>query len=234
MSKKALVVMAKRPFPGQTKTRLVPPFTFEEAAALYESFLNDTLELARVAADVTPFVAYAPVDRETVAYFHNLAPDFELVAQTGPTLGERLNSVLKSCLDNGFDQVAAMNSDSPTLPLTHLDEAFNRLDDQDTDVVLGPCDDGGYYLIGWKRTRPRLVLEVQMSTDQVLADTLAIAGQEKLIVSLLPPWFDVDDLADLRRIKFDGSESPPGAIHTKRFLRERVQKSFRLLQSKNG
>jgi rSAM/selenodomain-associated transferase 1 len=229
MSEKALVVMAKRPFPGQTKTRLVPPFTLEEAAALYESFLNDILELARSIANVTPFVAYTPTDRETTAYFRHLAPDFELVAQTGLTLGERLDGVLTGCLDEGFDQVAAMNSDSPTLPPAYLDEAFNRLDDPDTDVVIGPCDDGGYYLIGWKRLHPRLVREVQMSTVQVLADTLAIADAEKLNVSLLPSWFDVDNLADLRRIRFDVSESSPGPVHTRRFLRERVHKFARLL-----
>ncbi len=225
MSQKALIVMAKRPFPGQTKTRLVPPFTLEEAAALYESFLNDTLELARAAADVTPFVAYAPADRETAAYFRHLAPDFELVAQTGPTLGERLEGVLTGCLDKGFDQVAAMNSDSPTLPPAYLDEAFNRLDDPDTDVVFGPCEDGGYYLIGWKRPHPRLVREVQMSTDRVLADTLAIAAEEGLQVALIAPWHDIDDLADLRRIESDLLVSPHGAFHTRRFLRNKLQSS---------
>ena len=225
MSEKALVVMAKRPFPGQTKTRLVPPFTLEEAAALYESFLCDTLELARAAADVVPFVAYTPADGETAAYFRHLAPDFELVPQTGPTLGERLDSVLTICLDKGYGQVAAMNSDSPTLPPAYLDEAFSRLDDPDTDVVLGPCDDGGYYLIGWKRPHPRLVLEVQMSTERVLADTLAIATEEGLQVSLIAPWYDIDDMADLRRIESDLLVSPHRAIHTRRFLRNKPQSS---------
>ena len=225
MSEKALVVMAKRPFPGQTKTRLVPPFSLEEAAVLYESFLKDTLELARAAANVIPFVAYAPADRETAAYFRLLAPDFEFVAQTGPALGERLEGVLTRLLDKGFDQVVAMNSDSPTLPPAHLHEAFSRLDDPDTDVVLGPCEDGGYYLIGWKRPHPRLVREVQMSTDQVLADTLAIAADEGLHVSLIAPWHDIDDLADLRRIESDLLDSPHGAIHTRRFLRSKWQGS---------
>ena len=225
MSQKALVVMAKRPFPGQTKTRLVPPFSLEQAAALYESFLKDTLELARAAADITPFVAYAPSNRETASYFRHLAPDFELIPQTGPTLGERLDGVLTDLLDKGFDQVAAVNSDSPTLPPAYLDEAFNRLEDPDTDVAIGPCDDGGYYLIGWKRPHPRLVLEVQMSTDHVLADTLAIADEDRLIVSSLPPWYDVDDLADLRRIESDLLDSPHRAIHTRRFVRNMRQNS---------
>ncbi len=229
MSKKVLVVMAKRPFPGQTKTRLTPPFTPEEAALLYESFLKDSLQLARAAAGVVPCVAYAPADKETAAYFRRLAPDFELTAQTGAALGERLDAVLSGQLDKGYDQVVAMNSDSPTLPPLYLADAFNRLDDPDTDVVLGPCDDGGYYLIGWKQSHPRLVREVQMSTDRVLADTLAIATEEGLQVSLIAPWYDIDNMADLRRIQFDMLDSSPGAIHTRRFLGKSLQKSEGLL-----
>ena len=222
MSKKALVVMAKRPFPGHSKTRLTPPFSAEAAAALYESFLKDTLHLVRTTAAAVPFVAYTPTGVETVAYFRSLAPDFELIAQHGRTLGERLDSVLSGLLNNGFNQVAAINSDSPTLPQVYLDEAFNRLDDPKIDVVLGPCDDGGYYLIGWKRAHPRLVREVQMSTDQVLADTLAIAAEEKLNVSLLPPWYDVDDMADFERIQRDIAANPDVAVYTRRNLRERI------------
>ena len=218
MIKKALVVMAKRPFPGQTKTRLVPPFTLEEAATLYESFLNDTLELARATSGTVPFVAYTPADDETEAYFRDLAPDFELMAQAGRTLGERLDGVLKECFEKGYGQVAAMNSDSPSLPLATLEEAFKRLDDADVDVVFGPCDDGGYYLIGCKRPYPRLVREVEMSTDHVLADTLAIAREEMLNVALLAPWYDVDDLAGLERVRLDVSESRDGAVQTRRFL----------------
>ena len=229
MSEKALVVMAKRPHSGQTKTRLAPPFTLEEAAALYECFLFDTLELARAAADVIPFVAYAPADQASEEYFRQLAPDFELVAQTGATLGERLDGVLSGCNKKGYGQVAAMNSDSPTLPVDYIDDAFMQLDDPDTDVVLGPCDDGGYYLIGWKRPHPRLVREVEMSTDQVLADTLAIANKENLNVSLLAPWYDVDDLADIRRIQSDVLDTAHGAEHTRRFLNKLFQESGRVL-----
>ncbi len=218
MNKKALIVMAKRPFPGRTKTRLVPPFTFEEAADLYERILRDTLELARGVAGVTPYVAYAPPNQETAGYFHQLAPDIDRLAQNGNSLGERLDGVLSACLRTGFEQVVAMNSDSPTLPAAYLDEAFRRLDDPQTDVVLGPCDDGGYYLIGWKRPHPRLVREVEMSTVRVLADTLKLAAAERLRVSLLPSWFDIDDMDALQRIVEIMPADGQDAAHTRRFL----------------
>ena len=224
MAKKALIVMAKRPFPGQTKTRLVPPFSPGEAARLYEALLKDTITLARAVPKVTPFVAYDPADRDSRAYFQKIAPDFQLIEQRGSSLGERLDHVLSTGLALGYDQVVAMNSDSPTLPVDLLEEAFQRLDDPLTDVVLGPCDDGGYYLIGWKRPHPRLVREVEMSTEQVLAQTLRIAAHEQLQAVLLTAWYDVDDLADLQIIERDLGAADV-AVHTRRFLRDSMSKS---------
>ncbi len=223
MSMKALFVMAKRPFPGRTKTRLVPPFSAEEATRLYEALLQDTLTLARAVPGVTPYVAYSPADRHSKAYFQKVAPDFQLISQRGLDLGERLDHVLSSGLLLGYEQVVAMNSDSPTLPVQFLEEAFQRLDDPFTDVVLGPCLDGGYYLIGWKRPHPWLVREVEMSTERVLAQTLRIAAEEGLQVALLAPWFDVDDLADLQRIRQDVGAKDV-AVHTWRFVGDMVSK----------
>lgn len=222
MIMKALIVMAKRPLAGLTKTRLVPPFSFEDAAEMYGHILLDVLELVRGLDEVTPFVAYSPVDKETASYFRKLVPDFGLIPQEGATLGERLDGVLSSCLREGYNQVAAMNSDSPTLPSAYLAEAFERLDKCETDVVLGPCEDGGYYLIGWKQQHARLVRDVQMSTEQVLADTLQIAKEEGLKVELLQPWFDVDELSDLERISADEGDFSSPASHTRSFLLDRV------------
>jgi rSAM/selenodomain-associated transferase 1 len=223
MTRKALLVMAKRPFPGRTKTRLASFFSTEEASALYKCFLLDALEQARSVSGVTPFVAYSPHDKETEQYFEKLAPHFQLLPQKGDTLGERLDHVLTSCLNAGYDQVAAMNSDSPSLPPAFLARAFTQMDDPVVDVVLGPCDDGGYYLIGWKRPYQRLLLEVQMSTHHVLRDTLAIADEEKLHVSLLPSWYDVDETVDMVRLQADLLSQPEAAAHTRRFLSERIR-----------
>lgn len=208
-----------------TKTRLSTVFSPEEAAELYACFLVDVIALARSVPGVKPKVAYAPPDKDGEAYFRRLAPDFGLVPQVGDTLGQRLDRVMGACLSVGYDQVVAMNSDSPTLPVAYLIQAFARLDDPATDVVLGPCEDGGYYLIGWKRPHPRLVLDVTMSTKRVLADTLAIAEEEKLRVSLLPGWYDVDEPTDLLRLQADlssGAENAKAiAPRTRAFLNKK-------------
>jgi rSAM/selenodomain-associated transferase 1 len=214
--RRALLVMAKRPEAGATKTRLCPPLTPERAAALYACFLADVIETARAAAGIVPSlclaIAYAPVG--AAGYFRALAPDFALVLQTGATLGERLSAVMGGALASGHAQVAAINSDSPSLPVTYLAQAFAALDDPATDLVLGPCDDGGYYLIGWKRPLSFLVRDVAMSTPNTLADTLALADAAGLRVALLPPWYDVDGPEDLERLTRDVGLGR----HTREFL----------------
>ena len=212
----ALIVVAKRPAPGKTKTRLSPPLTPELASALYESFLFDTLDQMRQVIDAHHVIAYLD-ERD---YFQRIAPDFELAPQNGHDLGERLDHALTSCLSRGYERAVIMDSDSPTLPPAYLSEAFNALADG-ADVVLGPCDDGGYYLIGIKKPRPRLLREVQMSTPTVTADTIALAEQEGLCVNLLPIWYDVDDAASLIRLmKEVESLKSQATVHTRRFLQQ--------------
>ena len=161
-------------------------------------------------------IAYAPPEDEH--FFREFAPGFRRIPQRGETLGERLNYVLTWSLQNGFGPVAAMNSDSPTLPASYLALAFERLAAVDTDVVLGPCEDGGYYLIGWKQPHSLLVRGVRMSTDRVLEDTLAIADAENLRVSLLPAWYDIDNAGDLLRMQSDLARPSRFGRHTRVYL----------------
>jgi rSAM/selenodomain-associated transferase 1 len=212
----ALIVVAKQPFPGKTKTRLSPPLKPEQASNLYECFLNDTLELVRRIKQIQPVIAFIPAGAET--YFQQLAPDFELIQQDGPDLGARLDNAVASYLSLGYKRVVIMNSDSPTLPSVHLSQAFVALESE-VDVVLGPCDDGGYYLIGVKQHVPRLLRDVQMSTPTVAEDTIALAIEENLKVHLLPTWYDVDDAASLIRLtKEVRNDSQRIAAHTRRFI----------------
>jgi rSAM/selenodomain-associated transferase 1 len=212
----ALIVVAKEPAPGRTKTRLTPPLSPNEATALYECFLRDTLELVRGVPEVQPVVAFLPA--EARAYFAHLAPDFELLEQQGQDLGTRLDHALTVYLSKGYQRVAIMNSDGPNLPASYLVKAFVALE-RETDVVLGPCDDGGYYLIGVKRPVPRLLREVRMSTPDVMADTMALAAEEGLAVELLPEWYDVDTADTLARIAEELADAPAEiAPHTRRFL----------------
>ena len=211
--------MAKQPAPGSTKTRLVPPLTPEGAAELYQCFLRDALDLARSIAAATPIVAISPP--ESADYFRALAPDLEQLPQIGESLAERLEHVLTRCLEQGFDQVVAISSDSPTLPAGHVAEALSRLSDEAVDVVLGPTDDGGYYLIGWKRPLPELVRGIEMSTPSVLSDTLERAAAAGVRASLVDSWYDVDQAADLERLRADLETQRDVGLNTRRLLERR-------------
>ncbi len=200
-----LIIVAREPQPGRTKTRLCPPLDGQTAAALYACFLHDVLTIARQVEDVQPVIAYAP--ETAAAYFQRLAPDLSAHAQQGNNLGERLDHALQLALSS-TDPASApqkrtaivMSSDNPDLPVDYVRMAFARLD-QGADVVLGPTSDGGYYLIGLHTPQPRLLREVPMSTPTVLNDTLALAHALKLQVALLPEWYDIDTVADLRRLQ---------------------------------
>jgi len=213
-----LLVVAKKPAPGQTKTRLCPPLTPSQAAYLYECFLHDTLDVMRKVPGVQRVIGYLPENAQS--YFNQLAPDMDLVCQRGDSLGERLENLLTDTLSSGSLRAVVMDSDSPTLPVAYISQAFEQL--IDSDVVLGPTRDGGYYLIGVNQPQPQLLRQVQMSTPHVLKDTLALAETTGLTVSLLPPWYDVDTIADLHYLNHEiaGMSANGNAPATRRWLAE--------------
>ncbi len=213
-----LLVVAKRPAAGQTKTRLCPPLSSNAAAALYACFLRDTLDVMRQVPNVERGIVFLPESAHN--YFSSLAPDMQLSLQQGDDLGARLDHLLTVALEAGASQAVVMDSDSPTLPAEYLVQAFDALDGPH-DVVLGPCEDGGYYLIGMKRPQPRLLRDVQMSTPHVLRDTLALAEQLGLKIALLPTWYDVDTVAELERLRAELRDAPAHvARHSHAFLAE--------------
>jgi glycosyltransferase A (GT-A) superfamily protein (DUF2064 family) len=127
--------------------------------------------------------------------------------------------VLTWHLQNGYRQAVVTDSDSPTLPVAHLEQAFTELDKPNVDVVLGPCDDGGYYLIGLKSPCAALFRRVAMSTATVLKDTLERAREQGLRAICLPGWYDVDTFEDLQRLATEIRTRPDYyARHTRAFL----------------
>ncbi|HUY01796.1 MAG TPA: TIGR04282 family arsenosugar biosynthesis glycosyltransferase [Rhodocyclaceae bacterium] len=195
------------------KTRLVPPLTAEEATTLSAAFLYDiTATIASVGRNlpVAGFVAYAPAGGEAL-FDGKLAPQTGLVLADGSVplppgisgIGRSLVHAMRSLLGRGFDAVCLVNSDSPTLPAVILAQAVGALADGQR-VVLGPAEDGGYYLIGVPATLARraeaLFRDIPWSTPSVTEATLARAAEVPLQVLSLPVWYDVDDAASLRRL----------------------------------
>jgi rSAM/selenodomain-associated transferase 1 len=215
MMHRTLLIFAKQPAAGRTKTRLCPPLSHAAAAELYACFLRDILALARQVPATSRVIVYQP--EEAAGYFAALAPDFALLPQQGADLGERMDRCFTTVLDAGPGAAVLIGSDLPTLPVSYVNQSFALLGEYD--LVLGPSDDGGYYLIGMRRPHPHLLRDVTMSTPTVLRDTLAIAAELALRVALLPRWYDVDTPADLARLRAELAVAPATvAPHTRAWL----------------
>jgi rSAM/selenodomain-associated transferase 1 len=207
------------PGAGPVKSRLHGALTPAQATALYRCFLLDRLDALAALPGVAPVVAFTPP--EAGAQMAALAPaGFRLVAQEGAGLTERLTRLFAELLGEGHAAALAMDSDSPTLPMAWVGEGARALAAAEADVVVGPSDDGGYYLIGMRAPRPELFEAMPWSTSAVLATTLERARALGLAVRLLPGWFDVDTADDLRRLRAELATAGGGPARTAAFVRE--------------
>jgi uncharacterized protein len=216
----AVAIMAKAPVAGEVKTRLCPPLSALEAAGLYECFLLDKIAQLRSVESARPVIAFTPESGRGV--FARMAPGFELVVQRGGDLGSRLLNTLGGLLADGYHAALAIDTDTPTLPSAFLRSAVELAADPTVDLVLGPSDDGGYYLIGMRHPWPALFDGMPWSTADVLPETIRRAEAAGLRVACLPAWFDIDTPEDLDRLcaSFTAA-SGEAARHTRRFLTER-------------
>jgi len=142
---------------------------------------------------------YTPIGAES-AYNDNLPADFSLLPQRGEKFGERLYFAAEDLFKCGFESVCLIDSDSPTVPARNFAQAVNLLGTREDRVVLGPSDDGGYYLIGVKKPHRRLFEQIDWSTERVLKQTIQRATEIGLEVKLLPAGYDVDDDTSLHRL----------------------------------
>lgn len=214
--------MTKAPRAGHVKTRLVPPLTPEQAAQLNVCFLRDTANAIQQAcgSSAVGIGVYTPVGLER-AYIDILPSKFQLLAQRGDGFGDRLIFAAEDLFRCGFDSVCLIDSDSPTVPSVDYAEAVNLLSTPDDRVVLGPSDDGGYYLIGLKRNHRELFKGIDWSTERVFEQTRKRANELNLEVALLPNGYDVDDRASLERLSAEllGERTPADmAPRTREFL----------------
>lgn len=201
-----LICFARAPVAGQAKTRLARGRTEQSAALLAAGFLLDTAELCarwrdgRVAVDQNRRVVfYATPDLTDPAVIEAAhAAGARLEQQVGEDLGARLQHAFDVEFSRGARAVAVIGTDSPTLPVHYLDEAFRALVWER--VALGPTFDGGYWLIGAQRPAPDLFTGVPWSTSGVVPATLAKLHAQNVEPALLPFWFDVDEPDDLERL----------------------------------
>jgi glycosyltransferase A (GT-A) superfamily protein (DUF2064 family) len=218
-----VIVIAKEPVPGRVKTRLTPPFTPEQAAALAEAALTDTLHA----------VAAAPAARRVLALAGApgpwLPPGFEVIAQRGGGLDERLACAFDDSAfddsafdDSAFDDTAfddtggddaraggaplpmlLIGMDTPQVTPELLAAAARPLVSRTADAVFGPAADGGYWLLGLRAPDPSLLLGVPMSRPGTGRAQLARLAAGGLRVAMLPELTDVDDVDDALRVAAD-------------------------------
>jgi hypothetical protein len=229
-----LALMTKAPRAGEVKTRLVPPLTSSEAAQLNRCFLRDTGAAISVCcsdalrtlnpAPRSPcgVAVYRPVGAE-LEYADVLPADFNLLLQRGETFGERLRLAADDLFKCGFSAVCLIDSDSPTIPAENFTRAVELLSLPGDRIVVGPCDDGGYYLIGLKQPHREVFESIDWSTARVFEQTINRAKQIGVRLHELPRGFDVDDHGALHRLceeLLDKNVHDNVASHTRQFLRE--------------
>ena len=211
-----MVIMAKAPKPGMVKTRLAHSLPQPAVTALYCCLLDDTLALARSLRDVEIAVMCPEQDVNELARI--AGNPGSVVAQKGEGLAEGLNSVFAHFAEGHQRRTIAFNSDSPHLPRSVLEDAFETLADHD--MVVGPTHDGGYYLVGAKAFHPTLFAAGGMGTHSALEKLLSRARALELSVGFAAPFYDIDVIDDLNRLAEELRLAPARAPRTAVWLRE--------------
>ena len=228
----AVTIMTKAPRPGEVKTRLTPPLTAEEAACLNICFLRDIADAVLAAGDgIAPIGCFTPPDAAEI-YEGILPREFKLLPQRGADLTERLICAVDDLFALGFFSVCLIGSDTPKVPAAVYAEAVTMLALPGDRVVLGPADDGGYYLIGLKKPHHSLFQEIEWSTAKVFLETVRKVRELDVPIHLLAQSYDVDDRATLIRlcrdlVDDDRNEKGITANATRDFLREIINREGR-------
>jgi rSAM/selenodomain-associated transferase 1 len=225
----ALAIMTKAPRAGTVKTRLQPPLTADEAAQLNARFLRDIAAAIVSAGGESKGVGvFTPLGSER-EYADILPSNFILLPQRGDSFGERLMNAAIDLLHVGFESCCLVNSDSPTVSMDAFCEAVAELQNADNRIVVGPSEDGGYYLIGMRKAYGRLFEDIDWSTERVFTQTLERAREMKLSIHVLPKFYDIDDAKALQRLcgELLDEKTDNVAPATREFLAELVARDGR-------
>lgn len=214
MTRTATLLFSKYPKAGSVKTRMTPPLCPQEAAKLHRVSLGCTLEALHLLPQLDVHLVITPDERLNDFREQFGISDSKVWAQGDGDLGERLVRAVERAFGEGHSRVLLLGADSPTLPMQLLLDAIDGLDS--FDVVLGPCDDGGYYLIGMKRSVPQVFGNISWGGAEVATQTKERAEQAGLSLFELPMGYDLDRFEDLKRAQTDLAEddlTPSAARH---------------------
>lgn len=194
-----LAVFARAPRLGQVKTRLSPPLTPEQCLELHRALVEDTLEqlrrVRRPELEKMLLLSEPLEEGETL----RVPDDFAQAIQSGGSLGERLASLFYTSFRRGVSRVVVLGSDSPTLPMDVVHDAFDHL--ENGKVIVGPAEDGGYYLIGSSEWIPEMFQSIDWGSSRVLEQTVESLTAKNLDVDRLVSWYDVDRPEDLEKLR---------------------------------
>lgn len=204
---KGLIIFAREPVPGKVKTRLARDIGDKAASDLYDAMLKDTINNACSLKDVRILIFWA-LENEPFPVL-NSAVHLEMFRQNGNNLGERMTNAFETAFSEGISACCIIGSDSPDLPLELIVQAFDQLACTETDVVYGPAEDGGYYLLGMKQLWRRLFEEILWSSPSVINTTLDRIDELKLHGTSLPVWYDIDTISELQRLTDSTGSSAP-------------------------
>ncbi len=200
MPRRALLIFAKEPTPGRVKTRMIPPWSAQQAAALSECFIRDTLLAAAAVDGVDRHLFISPPGSEP--FFRKLCyGDCKMVVQQGRDFTQRCAHSLRVAADHGYDQIVQIGTDTPQIRAADIQHAFDALASHD--MVFGPARDGGYYLLALSGLDPALYDGVVMGRETVYERMMANAQRRSWQVRELSLWTDADTDEDLRALLDD-------------------------------
>ena len=204
--------MLKIPVAGQVKTRLAAHIGKEDATKLYRCFIHDTFSRISLLKNIDIIAAYTP--QNLISRAKRLAPSGAIIIpQKGRDLGERLRNIFSHLFSIGYKKIAIIGADSPDLPIEYIEKSFLLLKGK-TGLVLGPAEDGGYYIIAMSNppTPPLLkggeggfageiFKDIPWSTGTVFKETIEKAKRAGLKSAILPKWYDVDEINSLKKLR---------------------------------
>lgn len=193
-----MILFIKTPEKGMVKSRLASAIGEDRAVVFYRAFILDMIGALKKGNHPLIIAFYPENSGEAVTRW--LGNDFEYVPQRGTDLGERMGNAFRYAFSCGFERTVLIGSDIPDLPSEVIDEAFSALEEYD--AVIGPAADGGYYLIGFRKSSflPEIFRDIVWSADSVYETTVRIFEEARVLPHILPEWKDVDTLDDLRSL----------------------------------